>query len=558
MANQYTSYYLYQKYEKRGDQDWLPCYPNIFSVDGEGTMPLVIKTENDPECGYTPPTEPIYRWYNIPITTDYVCDTCPALQYRWVNKDISTFYECVGTDKYYVQKRQYSYDSGTTWNDVVPEETQRGSLYESNSVDCGYVPPIEPQYRTTSGTPYCTGYDLYVNVYSQVSYDEGSTWETTATTITLVQENSPQCGYVPPTPSYSAQYLTFVAEEAGTFKFSGSTTANTVQYSLDSGSTWNTLARNTDSPTVGAGNKIMWKGTLTTTSSANGVGYFSSSGRFEAEGNIMSLLYGDDFEDKTSIGNYYYSFTNLFSGCTGMASAENMILPATTLSTGCYYNMFAGCTSLTTAPELPATDLQYQCYSSMFANCSSLTSAPQLPATTLAGYYCYSYMFRGCTSLTTAPELTATTLSTGCYGGMFEDCTSLTTAPELPSTTLANGCYGSMFLGCTSLTTAPVLSATTLSTGCYGYMFAGCTSLTTAPELPATILVSSCYEGMFQNCTNLNYIKCLATDISASYCTTNWVYGVSSSTGTFVKNSSMSSWPRSNKGIPSGWTVQDA
>jgi hypothetical protein len=74
MANQYNSYYLYQQFEKRGSQDWLPCYPNIFSVDGDGTMPLVMKKENDPDCGYVPPVEPMYRWYNIPITTDYVCD----------------------------------------------------------------------------------------------------------------------------------------------------------------------------------------------------------------------------------------------------------------------------------------------------------------------------------------------------------------------------------------------------------------------------------------------------------------------------------------------------
>jgi hypothetical protein len=88
-------------------------------------------------------------------------------------------------------------------------------------------------------------------------------------------------------------------------------------------------------------------------------------------------------------------------------------------------------------------------------------------------------------------------------------------------------------------------------------MFRGCTSLTTAPNLSATTLAEQCYNGMFNGCTNLNYIKCLATDISASLCTSGWVYNVSS-TGTFVKNPSMSSWTTGIDGIPDGWAVQDA
>ena len=60
--------------------------------------------------------------------------------------------------------------------------------------------------------------------------------------------------------------------------------------------------------------------------------------------------------------------------------------------------MFSGCTSLTQAPELPATTLASSCYSQMFYNCTSLTQAPELPATTLASS-CYSYMFKDCTSL---------------------------------------------------------------------------------------------------------------------------------------------------------------
>ncbi len=103
-----------------------------------------------------------------------------------------------------------------------------------------------------------------------------------------------------------------------------------------------------------------------------------------------------------------------------------------------------------------------------------------------------------------------------------------------------------------------VLSATNLTSHCYSAMFNGCAGLTRAPVLPATTLVANCYEMMFADCIKLKYIKCLATDISATDCTNAWVggtYGVSAE-GSFVKASGMTSWPTGyDYGIPSGWTV---
>ena len=74
----YTSYYLYQKYEKRGSQDWIPCYPNVYSVDGDGTMSAVTKTVDDSACGYIPTGDTQYRWVNMNISTDWICDECPT------------------------------------------------------------------------------------------------------------------------------------------------------------------------------------------------------------------------------------------------------------------------------------------------------------------------------------------------------------------------------------------------------------------------------------------------------------------------------------------------
>ena len=324
--------------------------------------------------------------------------------------------------------------------------------------------------------------------------------------------------------NYSKQYFTIEALEDGlTVKLD----KNASEYRIDNGE-WMSLNAKTVTPSINKGQKISFKITNPTISAPySSIGKFTVNKAFNVEGNIMSLLYGDDFEGQTDLSGK--GFANLLRGCTTLQNAENLILPATTLSSYCYYNMFYGCTSLTEVPQLPATTLAEYCYSYMFYSCTSLVEAPELPATTLASYCC-SEMFRGCTSLVEAPQLPATTLAEYCYFSMFQDCTNLVEAPELLATTLANSCYS--------------------------HMFEDCTNLTTAPELPATTLAEYCYSEMFQNCSKLNYIKMLATNTSANNCLYHWVYGVTS-TGTFIKNAAKT-LPYSVDGIPSGWTIQNA
>lgn len=298
------------------------------------------------------------------------------------------------------------------------------------------------------------------------------------------------------TVNYNNQYLTFNITSGGTINWFGN---GKIMYYSKNGGDWTSITSTTDGTAyidVNTGDSVRFKSDSTNSGSS----FQLTTAQFTVEGNIMSMAYGDNFTGKTTA--LYYMFDSLFAQ-TNVTSAENLILPATTLADRCYQKMFSGCTSLTTAPELPATTLADRCYQQMFSGCTSLTTAPQLPATTLVN---------------------------GCYHTMFRQCTSLTTPPALPATTLIESCYESMFRGCTSLTTAPTLSATTLGVKSYYYMFNGCSSL--------------------------NYIKCLATDISASNCTSNWVNNVSS-TGTFVKNKN-TSWSSGTSGIPSEWTVQDA
>ena len=87
--SQYTSYYLYQKYEQRDGQAPIPVYPNVFSVDGDGTLPRIIKQNDDPNCGYEPtPAEPTYAWNEV---AGYVCDECEATK-AMIHTSASTFY----------------------------------------------------------------------------------------------------------------------------------------------------------------------------------------------------------------------------------------------------------------------------------------------------------------------------------------------------------------------------------------------------------------------------------------------------------------------------------
>lgn len=347
---------------------------------------------------------------------------------------------------------------------------------------------------------------------------------------------------------WATTYFTFMALESGWFKNAN----RAMEYSLDNGKTWTTLAANTNSPTVSKGKYIMWRGTL---NPGEQVGSFQSQKQFDVMGNAMSLIFGDDFIRKDDLTGYDSVFDNLFRGAN-IYSAENLCMPATTLAESCCSYMF-GFSKIVKAPNiLPATTLTNGCYGGMFRDCTNLTTAPELPATTLA-QDCYKGMFEGCRSLVSAPELPAIELANNCYDSMFYYCTNLTSAPTLPATTLAYRCYCGMFAKCTSLVTAPELTDTTLAHDCYKAMFRDCTNLVSAPELPATTLARGCYDTMFRGCTNLNYIEALFTTTPSDIYTKDWVNGVSS-TGTFVKSND-ATWDVSGvNGIPEGWTVQTA
>lgn len=282
-----------------------------------------------------------------------------------------------------------------------------------------------------------------------------------------------------PTPhDYSKDYLTFKISSGGTIVWKAMRTGytTTISYSKDNGSSWTPITATTGGTVinVNSGDTVLFKGNNPTYDTTGGIynNFNGTTAKFELEGNIMSLIYGDNFSGQTALQSAY-TFNFMFYNCSGLTSAENLILPATTLTTRCY-----------------------------------------------------AYMFWNC---------------------------RLTTAPALPATTLANNCYWSMFQNCSSLTSASTLPATTLANNCYENMFSNCGNLAIEVNLPATILTNSCYHNMFYGCNKISAVTCSATDISAEYCTEQWLLGVSS-TGVFTGNVN-TNWTMGSNGIPSNWTT---
>jgi len=150
--------------------------------------------------------------------------------------------------------------------------------------------------------------------------------------------------------------------------------------------------------TVPADGKLYLKATANrwsgSSSGRNRGHWISCSGRYAVGGCINSLLFGDNYQNSALTTNNSTCFAYLFSDSINLVDASDLIMSAT-VANNCYRNMFEGCTSLTTAPELPATTLVSSCYNGMFQGCTSLTTAPELPATTLVSS-CYRNMFYNC------------------------------------------------------------------------------------------------------------------------------------------------------------------
>ena len=214
---------------------------------------------------------------------------------------------------------------------------------------------------------------------------------------------------------YSQDYLTFDILTSGTlrWKSNGSGATKTISYSINDGAWTSITSSSSATISVSQGDVVKFKGSNTRYCEGhrdNYSGFADGTATFNVSGNMMSMLAGDNFENVTALSTSWV-FTEFFK-LSKVVSAENLILPATSLTECCYRAMFSKCTTLEVAPVLPATTL---------------------------GAYCYYYMFEEC-AITDAPELRAPALVSNCYGNMFTGCTSLNYILCLAEDKSASGC----------------------------------------------------------------------------------------------------------------------
>ena len=362
-------------------------------------------------------------------TSDIVKETCiydPTPAYRWYTFDINEDYVCSGGDKYYKEIYQVSYNDGDTWEDVVPEQTRAGELYEEMDWDC---------------------------------------------------------------TDYSAMYFTIHSlEDSNDIYIKRNTqTGNTEYYTVDSGSTWSIMPSGSGAKkitTLNSGDTMWIKCTTSKWAESydkNNTLY--STKNIKVYGNIMSLLYGDNFTGQTTVGAYglcgiFFGTSATGTSNTKLVSAKNLVLPATNLNISSYNGMFRGCTNLVDCPRvLPATTLYQDTYSSMFEGCTSLVEGPEIMATTIgatASTSCMQRMFcmnrnsKVTAAMTKGPVLriVGPTIAAGTYTQLFCGNGNLTEVTILAEGT--NLTFTNWLQNVSSSGVIKKLSTTTLTSGANG------------------------------------------------------------------------------------------
>lgn len=198
--------------------------------------------------------------------------------------------------------------------------------------------------------------------------------------------------------AYSKQYLTIqcLEEHSWGVKFytqaGSSYNITNMQYSIDRGKTWNQYSEK--DTLFQPDQEVMFKN-ISNAGPQIYVEAYGNKGEFKAQfnasGNPLSLIYGDNFKNVTDISDKAQCLRKLFYD-EYIVNAENLSLPATILSTGCYSSMFESCTKLISAPILPASILVEFCYESMFRGCSSLNKVKMLATDTSANGCLYRFL----------------------------------------------------------------------------------------------------------------------------------------------------------------------
>ena len=310
-----------------------------------------------------------------------------------------------------------------------------------------------------------------------------------------------------------------------------------VNYSLDGGVTW---ARCYTNPIeIPEGSTVLFKNVPSSISSDDGIGYFTvtvaNGGGVYVHGNIMSLLYGDDFENKIVVPDY--AFINAFKSVP-IIGVDKGLLPALKVGSLAYHKLFYGQKHISEYPDLPATDIGENCYSQMFEFAGAGVPMQALCAKNLS-YCCYSNMFYN-SAITQSPIIYINgNIDQQAFSYMFSS-TNISRMREFR----VNNYSGFMHV----------------NVGLFTRTFANCSYLTEV-ELPpfSAIDSSNVFDETFQNSHSLRRIKFIVNDNSVIRLDAfkDWVSGVAEE-GVFVTTSYVRSiLPVGVNGIPEGWTVEE-
>lgn len=305
-------------------------------------------------------------------------------------KRIGSFASCTSLTDVYIESTEdvnvshNSFPSGTTIH--VPCEKYdywRNLLPESNPIDC-FNPAI---YRTTSGTPYCTGADKYVDIYTQVSYDSGTTWETVSSTTEVVEYDSPDCSNFKFKCKYSNGKSYSLDCDSGTTLTTDDTRPNKYIYAPHSAMTSAEIGRCITTIGGGALSECV---NLTSVTIPNSVTYIQTSA-FNGDVKLTSI---DIPSGVTGIGSY------AFSNCRSLTSVD---IPNNVTQIG--FQTFYCCSGLT---RIDIPDSVTYIGGNAFSRCTGATACTIGSGVTSmeSGVFYYS---SGLTSITitalTPPEL---------------------------------------------------------------------------------------------------------------------------------------------------------
>ena len=289
------------------------------------------------------------------------------------------------------------------------------------------------------------------------------------------------------------QYMTIESLEDGTtvylFKRANPLIERNVnlEYSLDNGETWNTYTlpgtgENGESITINLGEKVLFKGDnpegfnecyYNNKYINNLAYYFLGTGKYKVSGNVMSLIYKDNFIDKNNTPNKG-CFSRLFQGNTALIEVYNLCLPEPTNDGYEDYCIFIECTNLqkVTLDYFPKSLQSFYYYNSnqtlefnindsknvnnmvwMFYLCSNLESIGDISNWDVSKVTAFKAMFQLCSKLESIGDLSGWNVgSCTDMSWMFYKCSKLESIGDISNWDVSKvTTFEAMFWDCVKL-----------------------------------------------------------------------------------------------------------